>query len=152
MGESISGTEITADGLVDGHEITVTLTPSTTMLTDNGTITASNAGISANGADVTDNYKISYGDPAKLVITFDTSVMDDLTPETVTPDDRAELEKLLDTIDELLEEDLTAQQKETAEAAKAEAEAPAGSDRSYGKCQGCDRFHYPASRNGGTGR
>jgi len=82
-GETISSTEITATGLVDGHSATVTLTPSTANVTVNGTITAGAAVISDDGTEVTDNYNVSYTS-GKLVIEPDTSKIDALTTDNVT--------------------------------------------------------------------
>ena len=82
-GETISGAEITATGLLDGHSATVTLTPSTANVTVNGTITAGAAVITVDGTDVTDNYNVSYTS-GKLVIEPDTSKIDALTTDNVT--------------------------------------------------------------------
>ena len=82
-GETISGTEITANGLVDGHSVTVTLTPSTANVTVDGTITASAAIITAGTADVTANYEITYAG-GKLVIEPDMSKIAGLTTDNVT--------------------------------------------------------------------
>ena len=67
-GNTISQTEFTASGLSERHRTTVTLTPSTNEITTDGTITAGDARIFANDLDVTANYEISYGTPAKLTI------------------------------------------------------------------------------------
>jgi len=105
-GETISGAEITAVGLVDGHSATVTLTPSTTNVTNGGTITASAAVISFDGTDVTGNYNVSYTS-GKLVIKPDTSKIDGLTSENVTSDDEETIkavQEMLENADSLTEE------------------------------------------------
>ena len=89
-GETISGTEITATGLVDGHSATVTLTPSTTNVAVSGTITASTAVITADGTDVTGNYNVNYTS-GKLVIKPDTSKIDALTTDNVTSADEEDI-------------------------------------------------------------
>ena len=89
-GETISATEITATGLVDGHSATVTLTPSTTNVTVSGTITASAAVITADGTDVTGNYNVS-NTSGKLVINPDTSKIDALTTDNVTSADEEDI-------------------------------------------------------------
>ncbi len=89
-GESISGTKIAAAGLVDGHGVTATLTPSTDNVTASGTIEASDAVITANGVDVTGNYNVSYAS-GKLVIEPDTSKTDALTTENVTSANEADI-------------------------------------------------------------
>lgn len=89
-GESISGTKITAAGLVDGHSVTATLTPNTDNVTASGTIEASDAVIMANGVDVTDSYNVSYAS-GKLVIKPDTSKIDGLTEANVTSANEADI-------------------------------------------------------------
>ena len=105
-GETISGAEITAAGLVDGHSATVTLTPSTANVTADGTITASAAVITAGGTDVTGNYNVSYTS-GKLVIKPDTSKIDGLTSENVTSDDEETIkavQEMLENADSITEE------------------------------------------------
>ena len=89
-GNSISNTEITANGLVDGHSVTVTLTPSTANVTVDGTITASAAIITAGSADVTANYEITYAD-GKLVIEPDMSKIAGVTTDNVTSANEADI-------------------------------------------------------------
>lgn len=62
VGESIDNSKYTVSGLVGSDTISaVTLTPSTTEVTDNGTIVLSGAKIvNATGEDVTANYDITY--------------------------------------------------------------------------------------------
>ena len=62
VGECIDTGKFTVTGLVDGDTFSsVTLTPSTTEVTDNGTIDLSDAKIvNASGDDVTANYNITY--------------------------------------------------------------------------------------------
>lgn len=98
-GGTISGTEITSAGLADGHSVTVTLTPSTDKVTANGTITASAAVITAGGSDVTANYEISYGAPAKLVIRPDTAAIDDPSTENVTSADAESIKEVQEMIE-----------------------------------------------------
>ena len=90
-GTEISNTEITAVGLINGHSVTAVLTPSTANVTVNGTITASAAVITADGTDVSANYEISYGEPAKLVIEPDTSKINGLTTANVTSANEADI-------------------------------------------------------------
>ena len=68
-GSTISEDLYTVSGLAAGDKVeTITLTPSTTDVTDNGTITVSNVKIvNAAGEDVTGNYNVSYT-AGKLVI------------------------------------------------------------------------------------
>ncbi len=75
-GDTISQKEFTVSGLAEGHRATVTLTPSTNEVTTDGTITAGDAVIFANDVDVTANYEISYGTPAKLTIQPDITAYD----------------------------------------------------------------------------
>lgn len=106
-GDAISNTEITSDGLVDGHSITVTLTPSTANVTVDGTITAGAAVITADGTDVTANYEIAYGEPSVLVIQPDTSKIDTLTTENVTSANEADIQavqEMLENADSTKEE------------------------------------------------
>lgn len=91
-GKDISIEEFTVTGLLDGHSASVTLTPSTENLTVDGTITASNAVITAGTGDVTANYTITYGAPAKLVIQPDTSKIDGLTVDNVTTANEADIQ------------------------------------------------------------
>ena len=114
-GGSISSTEITAAGLVDGHSATVTLTPSTSNVTVSGTITASAAVITADGTDVTANYEIGYA-TGKLVIEPDTAKIDGLTTENVTSANEEDIQTVqammnsaeTDGIDEATAEEWTA--------------------------------------------
>ena len=92
-GDTISGTEFTSNGLVDGHSLTVALSPSTANVTVNGTITASAAVITADGVDVTKNYEISYAD-GKLVIEPDTSKIEGLTTDNVTSANEADIKEV----------------------------------------------------------
>ena len=106
-GETISGTEIMVSGLMDGHSIDVTLTPSTANVTVNGTITASTAVITSDGKDVTANYEISYGVSAKLVIEPDTSKIDALTTENVTSaneEDIKAVQEMMETAESIKDE------------------------------------------------
>ena len=79
-GDTISQTEFTASGLVEGHRATVILTPSTNEVTTDGTVTAGDARIFANDLDVTANYEISYGTPANLTISA--------RPVTISPQEQ----------------------------------------------------------------
>ena len=95
-GGTISNTEITATGLLDGHSVSATLTPSTGNVTTNGTITPGAAVITADGTDVTANYNITYV-TGKLVIEATTTEAEQKAeaveavitklPATVEPDD-----------------------------------------------------------------
>lgn len=89
-GSPISGTEFTATGLLEGHSVTVTLTPSTGDVTADGKITAKAAVLTADGADVTANYEIRYAD-GKLVIEPDTSRLEGLTAANVTSANQADI-------------------------------------------------------------
>lgn len=105
-GKAISAAAFTAENLVDSHNVTVTLTPSTAKVTANGTITASAAVITADGADVTANYNVSYTS-GKLVIAPDTAAIDGLTTENVTSEDEEAIkavEEMLESADSLTEE------------------------------------------------
>jgi hypothetical protein len=75
-GDTISQTEFTVSGLVEGHRATVILTPSTNEVTTDGTVTAGDAKIFADDLDVTASYEISYGTPAKLTIQPDITAYD----------------------------------------------------------------------------
>ena len=70
-GGSISNTEITATGLLDGHSVSATLTPSTGNVTTNGTITPGAAVITADGTDVTANYNITYASGTLIIVCDD---------------------------------------------------------------------------------
>ena len=75
-GESITADAYTVSGdsLVTGDSLDVTLTPSTSALTDNGTITVSGTKITNSAGDeVTDNYTITYA-AGKLTITHNTTL------------------------------------------------------------------------------
>jgi len=105
-GNAISGAEITSIGLIEGHSVTATLTPSTANVTANGSITASAAVITADGTDVTANYEITYVD-GKLVIEPDTSGIDDLTAENVTSANEADIkavQEMLENADSVKDE------------------------------------------------
>lgn len=103
-GSSISNTEITASGLVEGHSVSATLTPSTSDVTANGTITPGAAVITADGVNVTANYNITYV-TGKLVIQAATTEAEQKAeavtqtianlPATVEPDDEETAEKIL---------------------------------------------------------
>ena len=103
-GGTISNTEITATGLLDGHSVSATLTPSTAEVTANGSITPGAAIIMADGTDVTNNYSITYV-TGKLVIEAVTTeaernaqaVESTITqlPPTVEPDDEEAAEEIL---------------------------------------------------------
>ncbi len=97
-GSTISDKEIITDNLAEGHSVTVTLTPSTANVTANGTIVASAAVITANNVDVTANYKISYGKPARLLIKPDTSKIDALTIENVSGINEADIRAVQDML------------------------------------------------------
>ena len=73
-GEVLDSTKITNTGLIDGHSITATLTPSTTNATTNGKITPSNAVIKNGDKDVTTNYAISYADGDLIINKANTSI------------------------------------------------------------------------------
>ena len=83
-GESIDNSKYTVSGLVSGNTLSsVTLTPSTTEVTDNGTIEVSGAKIvNADGKDVTANYNIIYT-AGKLVVN---EVEGEPQPDEPTPD------------------------------------------------------------------
>ena len=103
-GGTISNTEITATGLLDGHSVSATLTPSTSNVTTNGTITPGAAVITADGTDVTANYNITYV-TGKLVIEATTTEAEQKAeaveavitklPATVEPDDEEAAEEIL---------------------------------------------------------
>lgn len=73
-GEALDSTKITNTGLIDGHSVTATLTPSTTNATTNGKITPSNAVIKNGDKDVTTNYAISYADGDLIINKANTSI------------------------------------------------------------------------------
>lgn len=79
-------------GLVDGHQVTVTLKGSTTNVTKNGKVTPENAVVKAGNEDVTGNYAITYVS-GKLEITADLSAIEKLTVDNVTSADQAAIEK-----------------------------------------------------------
>ena len=76
-GNVIDQSKYTSDGLATGDSIAdVTLSPSTSAITDNGTISVSNVKIvNAAGEDVTDNYDITTVN-GTLKIVFDYQIID----------------------------------------------------------------------------
>ena len=72
---SENGFTVTGDGIAEGDTLVVTLTPSTSALTEDGKITASDAKLTNSaGEDVTDNYDIDYATEGKLTITHNTAL------------------------------------------------------------------------------
>ena len=98
-----------ADGFVD--EYTFVVVP--TLTSDADIAVIGEYEITASGADAGDNYTIKYV-PAKLTVLTDNAVdaakgydeeLKDYNPDTVTSDDKAELEEMLGEIDTILDDD-----------------------------------------------
>ena len=121
-GDTIDDTKYSVTGLVTGDTAEVTLTGSTTDVTANGSIDANVAIFNAQGEDVTACYDLTILS-GKLSIKPDTSILDELTEETVKPEDKEILEDIIKDIDEYLKgDDISAEERNELENDKQKAE------------------------------